>query len=155
MLDWMNIIPFSSRKPTHRRAQNLTESACRHACECARIAPTVNMHNYKVELQISKVMTLSTSTEKGRFCTNANEDIFCIFLSHLLMCVHHAVQLHLCMLCVCFAPCCPWQLGLLFFLISCILNQDHTSHLSDDKCSFGHFCQQAQLQNKELAKSPF
>lgn len=32
------------------------------------------------------------------------------------------------------------------FLILCILNQDHTSHLSDDKRSFGHFCQQAQLQ---------
>lgn len=43
-------------------------------------------------------------------------------------------------------------------LISCILNQDHTSHLSDDKRSFGHFCQQAQLQsweNKDFFKSPF
>lgn len=44
------------------------------------------------------------------------------------------------------------------FLIPCILNQDHTSHLSDDKRSFGHFCQQAQLQrwgNKDSSKSPF
>lgn len=44
------------------------------------------------------------------------------------------------------------------FLILCILNQDHTSHLSDDKCSFGHFCQQAQLQsweNKDSSKSLF
>ncbi len=44
------------------------------------------------------------------------------------------------------------------FLILCILNQDHTSHLSDDERSFGHFCQQAQLQswkNKDSSKSPF
>lgn len=44
------------------------------------------------------------------------------------------------------------------FLILWILNQDHTSHLSDDKLSFGHFCQQALLQsweNKDSPKSPF
>lgn len=46
---------------------------------------------------------------------------------------------------------CPAVLGNReFFLDSLrILNQDHTSQLSDDKRSFGQFCQQAQLQNCE------
>lgn len=83
----------------------------------------------------------------------------------MCVCVHVSV-------CVCvpvrvtesevWAPLCvrrPAVLGSLSsFLILRILNQDHTSHLSDDKRSFGHSCQQAQQQsqeNKGSSKSPF
>lgn len=54
-----------------------------------------------------------------------------------LVCIHSKQ-------CVCSASCCPWQLWFFFdFLL--VLNQACTSCLSDDKCSFGRFCQRAQL----------
>lgn len=146
MLDWRYIMP------------RLTECARARVSERARII--VNVYHSRTKIRTRDVTSYSLLCNLVCVCgrrwgveggkggggsvnvrVRKQTSVFlCLFVKgSVCVCVRPAVSEH--------ARGRPAALGSLVpFLILCILNQDHTSHLSDDKRSFGHFCQQAQLQ---------
>ncbi len=119
-------------------------------CVCVKVFACITVKCTLLQggFQIAEVVFLTECS-----LINEKQKRLCEFVQkaseHMNMCAHlQGRERAWSVVCVFVCVRGPVVLGSLSpFLILCILNQDHTSRLSDDKRSFGHFCQQAQLQS--------
>lgn len=158
MLDWRYIIHFHSKRPTPPHMLDW-QRVCVNVCVQA-LQWVLRGRGFTYRGGASAWLFCNRLKITKRFCQRGWEQVTkCILvLTYEYECVCVCLWSAVCAF-VCVRR--PAVLGSLSSFLISVHSKSRsysTSHLSDDKRGFGHFCQQAQLQsweNKDSSKSPF